>query len=302
MMAMGSTDPQNPRLEDHEKMVRQTSQRLAQQGITLYIVDAKGLETARETTASSRGRLPTRGFGNFEPQMDAERASGDPRPAMRLMASITGGRYLYDTNDLAVGFRKTVADLRGAYTLGFYAPEEPDNKWHKLRVRVARPGVNVSHREGYQAAAAASAPVEWSYETWQAVISNPLGSSIIPLTARCETTPSGEIALALVVDVKSFDFRADGGNLKANLQAAIVDRTADGQMRPQFLTLAPSVPAAEWEDLRARGISLRRQWKPAPDVTTIRVVVRDTRTGQYGSVDVPLQALPRAAPPLPNGK
>ena len=31
--------------------------------------------------------------------MDNERISNDPRPAMELMASITGGRYLYNTND-----------------------------------------------------------------------------------------------------------------------------------------------------------------------------------------------------------
>ncbi len=248
MMSMGSTDPtKNPRFEDYEKLVRQTSQRLAQEGVALYIVDAKGLETSRDTSAARSGApMPLRGRGNFEPQVDAERASSDPKPAMHLMASITGGRYLYDTNDLAEGFRKTVADLRGAYTLGFYAPEEPDNKWHKLRVRVDRPGLSVRHREGYQAAAAAPAPVEWGYETWRAVISNPLGSSIIPLTAHCETAPGGEIVLTLVVDVKAFDFRADGGKLKADLQAAIVDRTADGQIRPQFSTLSPSVPAAEW--------------------------------------------------------
>jgi hypothetical protein len=209
---------------------------------------------------------------------------------------------MFNTNDLAEGFRKTVADLRGAYTIGFYAPEEPDNKWHKLKVRVDRPGVSLRHREGYQAAAAASAPLEWDSETWRAVISNPLGSSVIPLTAHCETTPGGEIVLALAIDVKTLDFHPDGGNLKADLQAAIVERTADGQVRPRFTPLSASVPAAEWEALRARGISLRRQWKPGPDVTTVRVVVRDTRTGQYGSLDVPMRGLPSAASLPPNGQ
>ena len=134
MMAIGQYGPTGtPGIEDYEKMVRQTSQRLAQQGITLYIVDAKGLETR-----ANDGRL----WGPAAPARARQLRAADGRrtrqqrsqPAMRLMASITGGRYLYDTNDLAVGFRKTVADLRGAYTLGFYAPEEPDNKWHKLKV------------------------------------------------------------------------------------------------------------------------------------------------------------------------
>jgi hypothetical protein len=37
-------------------------------------------------------------------------------------------------------------------------------------------------------------------------------------------------------------------------------------------------------------------------VTTVRVVVRDTRTGQYGSLDVPLRGLPTAESRPPNGK
>jgi VWFA-related protein len=295
MLSMSSTDPTtNPRLETFEKMVRLTSQRLAQEGIALYIVDAKGLESPKVALASRAG-APARGGVRFQPQVDAERASSDPRPAMQMMASITGGRYMFDTNDLAVGFRKAVADLRGAYTIGFYVPEEPDNRWHKLKVNVAHPGVSVRHREGYLATAAAPESLQWSDETWRTVISNPIGSSVIPLTAHCETTPGGEIDLALVIDVKNLDFHSDGGNLRADLQAAIVERTADGQTRPRFSPVTASVPAAEWEVLRARGISLRRQWKPGPDTSTVRVVVRDMRTGQYGSVDVPLRGLPSAA-------
>jgi VWFA-related protein len=297
MMSMGSTDPTtNPRLENFEKMVQETSQRLAQEGISLYIVDARGLEASSNTSAAhSDAPMPLRGRGRFEPQLDAERASSDPRSAMHMMASITGGRYMFDSNDLAQGFRKTVADLRGAYTIGFYAPEAPDNRWHKLKVNVTRPGVSVRHREGYLATAAAAESLQWTDEMWRTVISNPLGSSVIPLTAHCETTPGGEIDLALVIDVKNLDFHADGGNLRADLQVAIVERTADGQTRPRFSPVTASVPAADLEALRARGISLRRQWKPGPDAATVRVVVRDTRTGQYGSVDVPLRGLPSAA-------
>ena len=70
---------------------------------------------------------------------------------MTLMANITGGRYFFNTNDLTTGFQQALTDLRGSYTLGFYAPEEPDNKWHKLTVKVKRPRVTVRYREGYLA-------------------------------------------------------------------------------------------------------------------------------------------------------
>ncbi|MBI4877076.1 MAG: hypothetical protein HY822_20765 [Acidobacteria bacterium] len=38
----------------------------------------------------------------------------------------------------------------------------------------------------------------------------------------------------------------------------------------------------------APGVSFRRQWKPASDVTSVRVIVPDTGTGPYGTLDIPV--------------
>jgi VWFA-related protein len=278
-------------VENYESMVQKTSRRLAQHGVTLYIVDSKGVAAPPETAAAFRSPPPVRGRGRFEPQMDAERISGDPHAAMNLMASITGGRYLYNTNDLAAGFKQAVADLHGSYTLGFYASEEPNDRWHKLKVRVNRSGANVRHRQGYLAYSAPPAPVEWSEETWRGVISNPLGSSVIPLTAKCETTPASELTLALTIDADSLDFRSAGENLTADLEVVFADRTLAGSTRSHSGKLVATVLASKWQEVRAQGVRTSRQWKPASDVNSVRVVVRDMHTGQYGTVDVSLKEL-----------
>lgn len=270
----------------YEEQVQQTAQRLAQQGVVLYIVNSQGLTGSPNATAGFSSPQ-VRPRGRFERQVDAERFSNDPHSAMELMASVTGGRYLHDTNDLASGFKQTVADLRGSYTLGFYAPEESGGGWHKLRVRVKRPGVSVRHREGYLAEAAVPRPIEWNDEMWQDALSNPVGSSVIPFTVRRETTPAGELVLTILTDCNGLDFRADGDNLKAGLKIAIADRAADGSTSPHFSVLAVTVPAAKWETARAEGVSFRRQWTPVSGVSTIRVIVLDLHTGRYGSVDVP---------------
>src|SRR5262245_37096466 len=72
-------------IESFEDKVRRTSQKLAQQGIVLYVVDAKGLEIARSQSAEAAGALPVQGRGRFEPQQDAERLSNDTFPAMEMM-------------------------------------------------------------------------------------------------------------------------------------------------------------------------------------------------------------------------
>ena len=242
--------------ENYEAKVRQTSQKLAQQGVILYIVDSKGIDLPSDQAASSRGPVPVRGRGRFEPQMDSEAISNDPRPAMELMASITGGRYMYNTNDLSAGFRQTAADMQGSYTLGFYMPGDPDDKWHKLKVKVKRSGVNVRHREGYLAELAPVQPVEWSTERWHAAFSNPIGSTVIPMTAKCERMANGELALSLLVDsARLCEFRPDGENLKADLEVAIAELTPEGAAHTNRATVQASVPAAEsGEEARKAGV------------------------------------------------
>ncbi len=145
-------------IETFESKVRKTSQRLAQQGIVLYIVDSEGISLPSDQTAASHAPVPVRGRGRFEPQMDSDAISNDPHPAMELMSSITGGRYIYNTNDLTAGFKQTAADVQGSYTLGFYMPGDPDDKWHKLKIRVKHSGVSVRHREGYLASLGPAQP------------------------------------------------------------------------------------------------------------------------------------------------
>ncbi|MCU1237449.1 MAG: hypothetical protein JWP63_5416 [Candidatus Solibacter sp.] len=279
-------------VEDFEYKVRQTSQRLAQQGIILYIVDSQGIALPSDQSAASRAPVPVRGRGRFEPQMDTEQASSDPRPAMELMASITGGRYLHNTNDLAAGFKQTATDVQGSYTLGFYLAAEPDDKWHKLKVRVKRSGVSLRHREGYIAEAGPAQPTEWTPETWRATYSNPIGSTVIPLTAQCVRTPSGELALTLTADATTVQFHADGDNVKADVEIGIGEFAPDGSVRTNRNALTASIPAARFEEGRKAGIKYQRQWKPAPESTTLRLIVHDVRSGKYGSLDVPLDKLP----------
>ncbi|HJZ98248.1 MAG TPA: VWA domain-containing protein [Candidatus Solibacter sp.] len=275
-------------VEDYESKVRETSRKLAQQGVILYIVDSKGITLPSDQSAASPRPLPVRGRGRFEPQMDGEAASNDPQPAMQLMANITGGRYLHNTNDLTVGFKQTSADIEGSYTLGFYLVNDPDDKWHKLKVKVNRSGIEVRHREGYIAESSASQPLQWSAEKWTAAFANPVASTVIPLTAKCERTANGEVLLSLIVDANAILVTPDGDKYKAELELGIADRASDGTVRTSRGQFAASIPAAQWETVKQQGLGYRKQWKPGDGATSVRIIVRDSRTGQYGSLDVKL--------------
>jgi VWFA-related protein len=69
------------------------------------------------------------------------------------LATATDGVAVYNTNDLAKGMQKVVADLSQYYLLGYYSTNTKlDGKYRRIRVRVKRPGLEIRAREGYRAA------------------------------------------------------------------------------------------------------------------------------------------------------
>ena len=291
--AMG-TGP-NGSIQSFEDKVRQTSQKLAQQGVVLYMVDAKGIALSATTTANSPGTMPVSGRGRFESQQQAESISADPQAAMELMASITGGRYLHNTNDLMEGFKRAASDLAGSYTLGFYVSEQLDSKWHSLKASVKRAGVSLRHREGYLADAAAATPTGWTNDLTMAVAATPMGSSAVRLTASCALTSDpepGTLQVGLRIEPWSLRFDANGGYQQTQIQMIFAERAANGNTHLTTDTPTVKIPIQSWETAQREGLRYARRLKPARDAVSLRIIVRDMVTGRYGTLDVPLKTLP----------
>ena len=194
------------------------------------------------------------------------------------------------------GVDKVLSDLQGSYTLGFYMPEKPDDKWHKLKVQVKRSGLSVRHREGYLADSHVAQPVKWTDAMWRTAFSNPLGSPAIPLTALCKKDACGRGGGHGRGGHTALQFLPDGENLKANLEILIGDNAADGLARASRSAVTSTVPAAQWEAARQQATRYDGIWKPAADATALRVIVHDVNSGRYGSLDVPLSKVPRDRP------
>jgi hypothetical protein len=83
---------------------------------------------------------------------------------LRVLATETDGRAIVNRNDLDAGLRQIVRDSSAYYLLGYNSTRAPsDGRFHEIKVRVKRPGVQIRARKGYWALSAeetarASAP------------------------------------------------------------------------------------------------------------------------------------------------
>jgi hypothetical protein len=72
--------------------------------------------------------------------------------ALRTIADQTDGRAIVNRNDLAKGLQQVVRDSSAYYLIGYNSSQAPsDGKFHEIKVRVKRPGIQVRARKGYWA-------------------------------------------------------------------------------------------------------------------------------------------------------
>ena len=103
--------------------------------------------------AANRGNVT---INVLDPRGLGTQGRGGSRDTLFILADETGGRRVVNTNDLVAGVRRVVTDASAYYLLG-YAPsrEFADGKFHKIEVKVKRPGARLLARKGYWAPKAA---------------------------------------------------------------------------------------------------------------------------------------------------
>ena len=110
----------------------------------IYAIDPRGL-------APFEFDLSSQGSANVS--LSKDRAMLDTTmDTLRILAEETDGRAIVNTNDMDRGLRQIVRDSSAYYLLGYTSTlAKPDGKFHKINVRVKRPGLTLRARPGYLA-------------------------------------------------------------------------------------------------------------------------------------------------------
>ena len=111
----------------------------------IYAIDPRGLATGEFDMSENVG-------GKVD--QDFLRATQD---TLQVLALNTDGRAIINRNDLDKGLRQVVRDTSAYYLLGYNSSAPADGKFHEIKVRLKRPGVQVRSRKGYWAPTAAEA-------------------------------------------------------------------------------------------------------------------------------------------------
>ncbi len=277
----------------------------ARANVSFFAVDPRGLvgmnSEAIELNAAADPHL---GF-------DAKGLLADmylSQDSLRTLADETGGYAAVNANDVGRALDRIVRANSTYYVLGYY-PKEPrrDGRFHKIEVRVKRPGLRVSARKGYVSPRILSAEdrlkqererergrgragaAETSTELRE-VLTQPLQRNGLTLTVQAAPfkgpSRQASVALAVEVDAARLHFTEQPNKTFADgmeLSVFALDergRQHGGTFYQYNLTLRPET----FERVRGSVVRLNPRIALPPGRYQLRVGVRETGAGEMGSV------------------
>ncbi|HEY6359394.1 MAG TPA: VWA domain-containing protein, partial [Vicinamibacterales bacterium] len=275
----------------NQAQLRATTNAALRANVQIFPVDARGLVASAplgDATQASPG-----GMAMFSGQTAGTRVTAlqQTQDTLFSIAKDTGGKAMFDNNDLSLGIVDAARSITSYYIVGFYSNHTAlDGKFHRVKITVTSPlATDVSYRQGYYADTefAKSSDADRERQLQQALV---LENPVTDLTIETEINyfqlnraeyyvpvsmkiPGSELTLArkggaahalidFIGEVRD-EFGATQQNVRDKVDVKLTDQTA-AQLdhRPiQYLT----------------GFTL------LPGTYTLKMLARDNETGHIGT-------------------
>lgn len=275
--------------------MERTARALNAANLAVYPVDARGLIANPDLDAAARGSSSPRKTPQAVGQSKSTRQIQDTHDTMQAIAQRTGGKAFYESNDLKNAIRGAIDDSRVSYVLSYYPRHNHwDGKFRELKVQVDRKGVNVRHRLGYFAFADRPLTDKDKKAAFEEALWSPLEADRLGVTVRAAPNAPrpGKLRVVMLVDAKNVQLEQKNDRWTGRLEILFVQQSAAD--RPATLSGDAMDIDLKRDDYMAasqRGLALAKDLDLADARYQLKVAVRDTHSGNLGTVIVPVRNL-----------
>jgi VWFA-related protein len=297
--------------ESFEYMAGRAARAIANAGVSIYPVDARGvmvdvLYRAKTTyqdyamgqvVALSRSRGGRRDgkakFTSPDPLVHADRdETVSHHDIMEDLAKRTGGRAFYSSNDIAKSIREAIDDSGDNYVLGYYPADYEDNgRYRRIQVKTARPGISLRHRDGYYAAELKPQQDQQQREAMWEVMSGPLSLSAIPMAVQCERL-ADRLRVTLRLDATALTMREIKGRWQGAFEVVLLYLDAKGQGKGGSEKSVPfDLPTVDRDKALASGFNYQLDLPLIEGAKVLAVGIKDSSSGRVGTLQIELSKL-----------
>ena len=219
----------------------------------------------------------------------------ETQATMKQVAAETGGKVFINQNDLEHSVTISVQD-GASYYLRCYSPEvKADGKFHKIEVKVNRPGTTVRARHGYYAPTSADdakATKQRDAEVGMAMQYGSPGATGVTFDARAvPPAPAArmKVGVDFLVDPSTISTEDVGSGKKLALEFHVAAYGADRKISGQKdVAIKPTLKPADFGSLQQQGLPYHVDLELPPGSYLLRLGVVDQRSGLVGTADLPM--------------
>ena len=248
------------------------------QRVTLYTLQASGLEAA---AASDAGSDPGDRILTLTTVASIE--SQNRQGSLSVMAADTGGRSIFNANDVRPALGRMRDDFNRYYSLGFTPRHAGDGRQHRIEVQVRRQGLRVRHPLSYRDKPAMERAVD---RTLAALFfgseDNPLGVSleigeIAPVQGGGYNVP---VRLRIPLHKLSFQ-QTEEEILEGSLRLLVATQSEDGATsKVRQVEVPVRIPQDEMLTAFGQDYIYQLALTLGPGAQRVAVAVRDEKTAQ----------------------
>ena len=279
---------------ENQASMRAATNAAMKANMAIYSVDSRGLQAlppvGNASTGSLRGTAAYSG-GAMQSQLDANFGSQE---VLGTLASDTGGRAFFDSNDFGPAFQAIQHDTEAYYILGFRSSNTArDGSYRHLTVKLNRTDVKMDYRPGYYA------PADFQHQktedrelqlTEQLRSDLPATDVAVYLQALYFRLEDNKffVPVSLIVPGSQIPFLKNGDRDKATID--ILGQVKNGQNIPVGNirdTVKLELDAAQ--QVKRKNIQYATGFTLAPGKYHLKFVVRENQTGAMGSFETDLQ-------------
>ncbi len=228
------------------------------------------------------------------------------RRPLEKLSEETGGILFTDNNDLVAGLGQISNTQSYYYVLSYASPDQKANgKYHKIRVEVDRPSLELSYRRGYYAPREILSLEDRKNEDIQLALAAPGNFDEIPLQLDYRSSPAQDgrhrLSVFTNVGIAGVPFRQEGERRQNLLHLLLMVYGQDGErVDGSQKTIELNLSESSYRTMLQRGFTTRTDLEVPVGLYNVKAVVRESHQTRMGSLDETVTLpLPESAPPAP---
>jgi VWFA-related protein len=228
-----------------------------------------------------------RGLSYEQQDIDDQMSQESP---LSQMAYETGGVFFHNDNNFEKGLRTIAQRQAYYYILSYGTPSQrTDGSYHKIKLEVTRPGLDISYRKGYYTQKEQLSFENSKKEDILEALNGPGNMNEIPMTLAynysIEDDSSYAVSFVTSVNIRGLQFPEEDSRRRNMVSLVLValdenDRYVNGLEKSLDFRLMES----SYASLRDHGLTSRVQFKLPMGRYKVKAVVRENTQGKIGSV------------------